>query len=63
MEERHKTRHDLMQNTHKTSKKVSLKGNIAQHDYMDIKEIKNGIKVGCKAVKNAKTTYVSRGTI
>lgn len=52
-----------MQNTHKTSKKVSLKGNITQHDYMDIKEIKNGIKVGCKAVKNAKTTYVSRGTI
>lgn len=30
---------------------------------MDIKEDKNGIKEGCKAEKNAKITYVSRGTI
>lgn len=35
-----------MQNTHKTSKKVSLKGDIAQHDYMDIKEIKKRDKSG-----------------
>ena len=28
-----------MQNTHKTTKKVSLKGDIDQHEYIDIKEI------------------------
>ena len=48
-----------MQNTHKNNEKVSRKGDVFQHDYIDIKEI----KTGCKAVKNAKITYVSRGTI
>lgn len=28
-----------MQITHETMKKVSLKGDIAQHEYIDIKEI------------------------
>ena len=28
--------------THKNNENVSRKGDIAQHDYMDIKEIKTG---------------------
>lgn len=34
--------------TNKNNEKVSRKGDISQHDYMDIKEIKTGQKHGVK---------------